>query len=77
MGKLKAIIFTILFLFTFGPKTLHAKAIAPKTNQYYITTQTKFTKANLEKRRPRDGRFKRKKGFLGLFKGKGACDCPK
>lgn len=38
----------------------------------------KSTEQSQAGRKRKDGRFKRKKGFMwGLFKGKSACDCPK
>ena len=56
---------------------------AVANNYNFNTSPTKYFKtvkieANQTGRKTKDGRYKRKKGFMwGLFKKKSACDCPK
>jgi hypothetical protein len=49
-----------------------------QANNYMRKAESPETIAFQKGRKTKDGRFKRKKGFMwGLFKSKKECDCPK
>ncbi len=74
------IIFTFLLIsfVSFGKYNgLEIKEIDRK-NQSFINNATKSETLSQKGRKTKDGRYKRKKGFMwGLFKSKKECDCPK
>jgi hypothetical protein len=70
-------ILILIISITILPTLASSKAMEGKKNANSITISTIKTEKQTG-RKTKDGRFKRKKGFLwGLFKSKKACDCPK
>jgi hypothetical protein len=72
-------LFKILFLalFILEANVLHANNLCDKFSKRSFEI-SKIIKPKQKGRKTKDGRFKRKKGFMwGLFKSKKECDCPK
>jgi cell division protein FtsL len=75
MKSLKLLVIFFVILLSVG--AIHAKSYAEITN-FQSAIKAKNLENNQNNQRIKDGRYKRKKGFMwGLFKKKSACDCPK
>lgn len=79
MKKLSIILFLTIISFTsFGSNLKFEKKEKVVEKHNYNKYMTSFESQGQKGRKTKDGRYKRKKGFMwGLFKSKKECDCPK
>jgi hypothetical protein len=69
------LLFFIIVILVWPFESAEAKHFSNTSGSAFVE---KTIAQNQAGRKRKDGRFKRKKGFMwGLFKGKSACDCPK
>ncbi|MES2798187.1 MAG: hypothetical protein V4683_19620 [Bacteroidota bacterium] len=76
----KFILFSIItaFFFLGNGQNIESKPIKFENQFSTISKNSSLAETSQEGRKRKDGRYKRKKGFMwGLFRGKKECDCPK
>lgn len=68
----------IVFLFLGNRQNIESKPLKAGSQFSTISKNINLNETSQEGRKRKDGRYKRKKGFMwGLFRGKKECDCPK